>query len=564
MHRLRWMGMLAVLGAGLRAEAALVLQNIRFDDPQAGPVTLRADVSGAGAGGAMVIWNAALDSGLLKLYREPDNLPPGATSWASDWNPYFRGRYDFRITAMDLPPSAPPAAYTPSHTVGTARAVSGTLTAIQYQTAVPGGAWAPLDTAKVALHCIGYNAGDAVASVGCNLLNADFEPAPGMTEEQIDVGYTDMGRHYRAGTPFRFDVHLHARPDSIMGMGGLTRFVWTPDDPGVPEGPGALEVTVVSASPWRRGYDAPLASHAGFAPTFFEEAEDAADYGGTLLCTTAHYMDVSPSLSEDETNRIGLVVSGQPGTTNYLQAFLPDRMLRSWGVTNLEDPDAVAGQLDYFVDGVQQDPAAAAPVVTRLAADSTVYEFDWDGDGTRDTGYLVRFTFVFPAEPGADVPLGGAAGVAAEIGRRSGTPPLGPLILANGRPGRLDVASGTPVTVAVSMNPGPYAGTPVDWWLVACATPANSPPAWYYMDGAGAVAPFDPAAPETCRPIYQGALVSLATRPLFTIAPAPGQYQFWFAVDYPMDGTLNLAGPIRMSTVTVRVVPAGGAAKPGP
>ncbi len=127
--------------------------------------------------------------------------------------------------------------------------------------------------------------------------------------------------------------------------------------------------------------------------------------------------------------------------------------------------------------------------------------------------------------------------------------PPGPTIRANGATGAIAVAHPIPVTVTVEMNADIHAGTPVDWWCVACAHGGS----WYYLDAALQWTPFsgDPAA---CHPAYQGPLCNLPPTPVLSQFPLPpGMYDFWFAVDYPMDGILDLGGQLVCDQVTVTV-----------
>lgn len=60
--------------------------------------------------------------------------------------------------------------------------------------------------------------------------------------------------------------------------------------------------------------------------------------------------------------------------------------------------------------------------------------------------------------------------------------------------------------------------------------------------------------PALCQPVYAWALFNLApTTVLDQFRLSPGTYNFWFAVDYPMDGTLDLNGTILLNNVTVIV-----------
>lgn len=132
----------------------------------------------------------------------------------------------------------------------------------------------------------------------------------------------------------------------------------------------------------------------------------------------------------------------------------------------------------------------------------------------------------------------------------TGTAPLGLRITANGHDGELNLDSGDAVTIAVqTLNTASYAGTAVDWWVVAFAYSGQ----WYYMNGAMQWTPFTGNL-ALCQPVYMGHLFDLPARNLLTgyILPT-GTYDFWFAIDYPMDGVLDLNGQILYDRVTVYV-----------
>jgi len=126
---------------------------------------------------------------------------------------------------------------------------------------------------------------------------------------------------------------------------------------------------------------------------------------------------------------------------------------------------------------------------------------------------------------------------------------VGPLITANGLVGNVDLNSGDPVTIAVQMmNIEPYLGADVDWWVVALAGSS-----WYYMNDAMQWTQFDGNL-SNCHPVYQGGLFDLPATEVLNMTGLPvGSYTFWFAIDYPMDGILDLNGPILYDNVTVVV-----------
>lgn len=59
---------------------------------------------------------------------------------------------------------------------------------------------------------------------------------------------------------------------------------------------------------------------------------------------------------------------------------------------------------------------------------------------------------------------------------------------------------------------------------------------------------------SNCHPVYQGGLFNLpSTEVLNMTGLAAGSYTFYFAVDLPMDGILNLDGQILVDAVNVIV-----------
>lgn len=133
------------------------------------------------------------------------------------------------------------------------------------------------------------------------------------------------------------------------------------------------------------------------------------------------------------------------------------------------------------------------------------------------------------------------------FGTGGDVPMVGPLIRANGQLGQITVARSNALSITVQLDPGNWAGTPVDWWVVACA---NS--SWYYLNHLGQWPQFDGSL--HCHPANQGPLVDLpATTVLDTTDLQVGSYTFWFAISYPMSGILNLDGPILVDSVHVTV-----------
>lgn len=133
-------------------------------------------------------------------------------------------------------------------------------------------------------------------------------------------------------------------------------------------------------------------------------------------------------------------------------------------------------------------------------------------------------------------------------GSSGSLPTGGPVIRANGARSTITVNYPEAVSITIEMNAGNYAGTAVDWWVVARAGSS-----WYYLNSSFRWERFDGKL-SNCHPAHQGALFNLsATEVLNRTALPVGSYTFWFAVDYPMDGVLNLNGPILIDSVNVTV-----------
>ncbi len=139
-------------------------------------------------------------------------------------------------------------------------------------------------------------------------------------------------------------------------------------------------------------------------------------------------------------------------------------------------------------------------------------------------------------------------GAEIEAADASGTE--GPWITANGRTGVVTVTNPTPVSIAIQMNPGPFYRWPVDWWFISLDQARGH---WYYLNAARQPVSFSIARFD-CRPLYQGPLIPVGSTPLLNQVVFPvGTWQFWFGVDYPMDGILRPGGSVAARTVLVQV-----------
>ncbi len=404
-------GLLAALALSAQAISITHIEVLDEDDPAWSNVLVQVAISGAGAG-AMANFAVRSADGLVgqNFYPTPIEGP----LWSNEaWYPYFIGPYQVLVSAWDNV-SYPAQAVT--NTV-VARTLHGAVNSVKFGNTPynPAGTWTDIDVNEVMLHNIGVQGlVEESFSVGCNLVNANPTITPAMTEEETDRAFADTAAYKPAGTPFRFNLNLHARPTSIMGFGEIKRFIWTPDDTNAPAGPGQLELDVVSCSPWRNNYTTNLQAHVGFAPLFVTDPEEAEEMKGCLLCTSAHYMDVAPT-NDPDASRIGLIVNGHSNTTSYLKMFIPDTQLTNFGITNIDlATNALMGYVTHFTSNnvSEGDTAAAPPVFTRIPGGTNIV-YDYDGDGVGDSGYETRFNFSFHSP------------VAAEMGPAGETPDSG-------------------------------------------------------------------------------------------------------------------------------------------
>jgi hypothetical protein len=115
-----------------------------------------------------------------------------------------------------------------------------------------------------------------------------------------------------------------------------------------------------------------------------------------------------------------------------------------------------------------------------------------------------------------------------------------PVIRANGGHGDVTVSPNVPVTVTVTITDGNFAGTAVDWFAIAVPPTGGE---WYYLAANMQWTGFPANSLTLCRPVYGGPLTDIYNpakvldRCSFS---SPGTYYFYFIVDYPMNGTLDL------------------------
>ena len=218
----------------------------------------------------------------------------------------------------------------------------------------------------------------------------------------------------------------------------------------------------------------------------------------------------------------------------------------------------------YVTDGVNQ-------YAITNASNTLTDKYIWDYTGTGSSGYVQRSTSGFPLVAGTGYfikvlgssniilaippdndstpPFNYSASASSAMSHESPEsvrlpndpepPPLpdgsyGPVpdIKANGKSGPLTVSKGTPVSIAVSLDPGNRPVKKADWWVVA-RTPFKPPFDWYSY-----------VYPKGWQP---GIHVCVQTPP-FQIPPSfevlnmalpKGDYTLYFALDENSDGTVD-------------------------
>jgi len=426
-------GLLAALAISAQAHLGFIwisdLTVTNADNATGSNVTIQANINEYHIeyGGAQVTLSIKSTNGLVGQLFPPENITfvtnsvslktpvwyAGICAWTNTtWNPYFQGDYVVTVTATLTNGLG---SDTSSTTVTVTRAYGGTMnsvkvavdvsaTAVKMNNGVqaynPTGVWEDIDLDRVFVHSIGRNADQGAVSIPCNLMN-NTNPVF-VSEEQMDIAYMDTGAYKTNGTPFRFDMDLHARPTSIMGFGEIMRFVWTPTVATNPAGSGNLVVDVLSCQPWRTGYATNFSAHVGCAPLFMGE-EDAELMEGMIMSTTAHYMDVSPDISED--GRMGLMVKGQSNAPSYLKAFIPDAMLERMGIPVDRATNLLAGYVTHYNAATNSEGTVTVDTsynrIVGGGGTNVVYAYTSGTNG--DSGYVARFNFNFHSPVAAQI-----------------------------------------------------------------------------------------------------------------------------------------------------------------
>lgn len=118
-----------------------------------------------------------------------------------------------------------------------------------------------------------------------------------------------------------------------------------------------------------------------------------------------------------------------------------------------------------------------------------------------------------------------------------------PNIRANTQDGSITVASGTPVSITVSLNPNNLSGQNADWWVAESAPDGL----FYHLEmSTGSMV-------QGLLPTYQGALFSLGyTQVLNSSNLTVGAHDFYFGVDLNMNGSLDMDA-IHYDSVSINV-----------
>lgn len=226
-------------------------------------------------------------------------------------------------------------------------------------------------------------------------------------------------------------------------------------------------------------------------------------------------------------NTTSNVPPGVPSSVNASDGTYSDKVRVSWS--------AASGATIYEVWRNTTNSSASAAKLSGSDLTGTNYD---------DTGASAGITYYYWVKAAND---GGASAFSSSDTGFMGV--VGPLITANGLVGSVYLNSGDLATIAVQMmNIDQYLGAEVDWWIVV----GTSSGGWYYLDSSMQWVIFGGDL-AFCRPVYQGALMNLSSRTILDRQLPSGTYNFWFAVDYPMDGILNPNGQILLNKVTVYV-----------
>ncbi len=286
----------------------------------------------------------------------------------------------------------------------------------------------------------------------------------------------------------------------------------------------------------------------GSAPLFYQWQKDAANISqatGTIYAIAS----VTPA----DAGGYRCVVSNAAGISTSATATLTVAQ-----VTPPPDvPASVSASDGAFTDKVRVTWAAAP-----RAASYQVWRHTSDDSGAavqlasgiadtsyNDTGAAADMTYFYWVS--AVNAAGASAFSEADTGYLG---VVGPLVSVNGMAGdNISVPSDAPIVIAAEMMnlPPAYLGYNVDWWLAAYAHTGNL---WYYLNSDMIFMPFD-GNPDNCRPAYQGPLYNVPQQIVASgLTLAPGAYNIWFAVDYPMDGILRLDGQSMLSQATLIVI----------
>ena len=227
-----------------------------------------------------------------------------------------------------------------------------------------------------------------------------------------------------------------------------------------------------------------------------------------------------------------------------------------WYLDDVEIKDLVC--IPPVIDSFSADPLSGnAPLTVDFTCtahddDDGIMEYRWDfnGDGITDEVTATGLTS-FPYTDNGIYDAGctvvdfcGSMDVSSPITIMVGADPV-PDMKANGSDGPITISSSQNLILTTELDPGSYAGSNADWWILEKASPGG----WFHYD-------------LWCD-CWESDLFVTYLSPLFDVSTPyevmnmtlpPGSYTFYFGVDMNMNGRLDL-GQTYYDSVEVTVLP---------
>lgn len=118
-------------------------------------------------------------------------------------------------------------------------------------------------------------------------------------------------------------------------------------------------------------------------------------------------------------------------------------------------------------------------------------------------------------------------------------------LLINGGNTPLTISSGTLLSLSIGLNSADFSGKSADWWIVRI-----SPSGIFYFDLN------QMAMREGLNPTFQGPLMDISPFQILAVSDLePGIHDFYFAIDMPMNGSLD-TGAFYYSNLRIEITPA--------